>query len=30
MGKNGRERTKNLFEKSYVTGEFVNYIKNLN
>ena len=30
MGKKGRERTKNLFEKSYVTTEFVKYIKNLN
>ena len=30
MGNKGRERTQNLFEKSYVTGEFVKYIKTLN
>ena len=30
MGTKGRERTKNLFEKSYVTNEFVEYIKTLN
>ncbi len=29
MGAKGRERTKNLFEKSYVTNEFVKYIKTL-
>ena len=29
MGQKGRERTKNLFEKKYVTSEFVNYISNL-
>ena len=29
MGNKGRERTKNLFEKSYVTNEFVEYIKTL-
>ena len=30
MGNRGRERTKNLFEKSYVTKEFVEYIKSIN
>ncbi len=30
MGAKGRERTKSLFEKSYVTNEFVDYIKSLN
>ncbi len=29
MGTKGRERTKNLFEKKYVTNEFVEYIKTL-
>ena len=29
MGTKGRERTKNLFEKNYVTNEFVEYIKTL-
>ena len=29
MGTKGRERTKNLFEKSYVTNEFVEYLKTL-
>ena len=30
MGSKGRERTKNLFEKNYVTSEFVEYMKTLN
>ena len=29
MGAKGRERTKNLFEKSYVVSEFMRYLNNI-